>query len=136
MTVENIGETLLGAVAVAGVHVGGHYLAAEILGIEIKQEGSREIIQHPNEHSKGDLAWFARGGFVLEMGVGTALVHLWPESYFTRGYVSMSCAHILLYPLSYEDKGDFGFLDNYEWPLYLGWSVYNLYSLNAHLDWD
>ena len=112
MTVENIGETLLGAAASVGTHVAGHYLAAEILNIEIRQERDREIIVYPNKHSDSDLAWFARGGFVLQMGVGTALVQLWPDSYFTRGYTIMADTQVLSYPIRYnEDKGDFAFLE-------------------------
>ena len=135
MTKENIGITVLGAVASVGTHVGGHYLAAEILNIEIRQERDREIIVYPDQHSDSDLAWFARGGFVLQMGVGTALVQLWPDSYFTRGYTVMASTQVLTYPLRYyEDKGDFGFLEDYEWPLYSAWSLYNLYALNEKED--
>ena len=35
MTKENVGMTALGAVATMGAHFAGHYLAAEILDIEI-----------------------------------------------------------------------------------------------------
>jgi len=131
MTKENIGMTVLGAVASVGTHVAGHYLAAKIFDIEIRQKRDREIILYPDQHSNSDLAWFARGGFVLQMGVGTALVHLIPESYFTKGYTVMAGTQVLTYPLRYnEDKGDFAFLENYEWPLYSVWSLYNLYLLN------
>ena len=131
MTKENIGTSVLGAVASVGTHVAGHYLAAEILDIKIRQKRDCEIILYPDQHSDSDLAWFARGGFVLQMGVGTALVQLWPKSYFTKGYTVMAGTQILIYPIRYhEDKGDFAFLEDYEWPLYSAWSLYNLYSLN------
>lgn len=131
MTKENIGVTVLGAVALVGTHIAGHYLAAEILDIKIRQDREREIILYPNKHSASELAWFARGGFVLQMGVGTALVHLVPDSYFTRGYTVMASVQVLSYPIRYhEDKGDFAFLEGYEWPLYSAWSLYNLYLLN------
>ena len=131
MTKENIGETVLGAVVSVGTHVAGHYLVAEFLDIDIKQKGSLETISRPDHHSNSALAWYARGGFVLQMGVGTALVHLAPDSYFTRGYTVMAGTQILTYPLRYhEDKGDFTFLEGYEWPLYSAWSLYNMYLLN------
>jgi hypothetical protein len=131
MTKENIGMTVLGAVVSVGTHVAGHYLAAEILDIDIQQKRDREIILYSDQHSKSELAWFARGGFVLQMGVGSALVHLWPDSYFTRGYTVMAGAQVLVYPLRYnEDKGDFAFLEDFEWPLYSGWALHNLYVLN------
>jgi len=130
ITKKDVIVGVLGAGVSLVAHVAGHYIAAEIFDIEITQVGAREVILNPDKHSKAELEWFARGGFVLQLSINTVLVHVIPESFFTKGYTTMTGIEITSYPYRYRaDMGDFYYLNDFECPLYMVWAEY----LNARI---
>jgi hypothetical protein len=125
------GKLALGVAASFGTHVAGHYLAAEVFNVKIEQEGLNEVIDYSNGPSEGDVRWMARGGFVLQLAVNTALVELWGDSYFTKGYTAFTSVELLTYGLRRPDDGDFNLIDesggngSFEYFLYSSWASYN-----------
>ena len=125
------GKLALGIGASFTTHVVGHYLAAEVFDVDIEQEGLNEVIDYSNDPSQGDVQWVARGGFILQLAVNTALVELWGDSYFTKGYTAFTSVELLTYSLRHPDDGDFNLIDksggngSLEYFLYSSWAAYN-----------
>jgi len=132
---------LLGAAASWVTHLAGHYIAGELIGADIEQQGNHEILLNYHGLNKSDRRWFYRGGFVAQTLVNTALTSFKSTRYskFTGGYTIGTMLEIGSYPLrvpSDSDEGDLIGLDNNngegtsEWTLYMGISAYNLYRMN------
>jgi len=128
------GELALGVVASTATHVAGHYIAAELADVDIHQEGMAEIID--GYETKSGVRWFARSGFLLELGVNTMLIELYPDAYFTKGYTMMSTIRYVTYNIRNTDANDFKCLDrfdgngNFEHTLYGAWVTYNFLRLS------
>jgi hypothetical protein len=105
-----------GVVTSVATHTAGHWLAAEAFGVEFKFKDcyTKEEVTHYDSDS--DLRWFARGGFVLQHAVGTALTSFETTRYswFTKGYVASSAIGTWTYPLyhSGSDYHDFKLIDD------------------------
>jgi len=135
---EDICTMLLGASSSVVVHIAGHYVAGELVGADIKQQGIREIVLNENELNNSDLRWFSRGGFVAQTLVNTALTSFKAtrKSSFTRGFTIGTMLEIGTYPLRWADKGDLHYLNENggegtsEWSLYTGLFIYNFYRIN------
>jgi len=133
---------MLGAIASIATHVAGHYIAAEFIGANIDQQGVREIVTNPNELTDSDERWVARGGFVVQTIVNTALTSFKStrKLKFTRGYTMGTIVEIGTYPIRWRDEGDLNYLENNrgngssEWSLYMGFSAYNFYRINKALN--
>ena len=129
---QNASLTLAGALTSIGTHVGGHYIAAGIFDVGIEQDGSHEILTSDDQ---SDLRWTARGGFLLQSLVGTALVIVKPKSYFTKGFVSATFVELGTYSARNGDSGDFETIDlcggdaQREFNIYVGLGLYNLIAL-------
>lgn len=125
------GGLALGVAASFATHVAGHYLAAEAFGVDIYQDGLNEMVDYSNDPSEKDVQWMARGGFVLQLAVNTALVEIWGDSYFTKGYTAFTSIELLTYGLRHPDDGDFNLIDesggngSLEYFLYSSWAAYN-----------
>jgi len=105
-----------GVVSSVAVHTAGHWAAAEIFDVdfEFRDYYTKE---HVTEYdSDSDLRWFARGGFVLQHAVGTALTSFEATRYswFTKGYVASAAVGTWTYPLYHygSDYHDFRLLDD------------------------
>ena len=137
---EDVGMAVLGAVASVGTHIAGHFIAAELFNVDIELVGLREHIDYSNNPSEQGLLWMARGGFVFQLAVNTALVHLAPDSYFTKGFTGFTSVELLTYDLRVSDGGDFNLIDRYggeavlERGLFMLWSGYNFYQLSKEKD--
>jgi hypothetical protein len=94
---EDYGKLALGAASSFATHVAGHYIAAEVFNVDIHQDGLEERIDYSNNPSDSDVRWMARGGFVLQLAVNTALVELARDSYFTKGYTALTSAELATY---------------------------------------
>lgn len=131
------GQIALGAAASFATHVAGHYIAAEVFDVDIHQEGLNEVIDYSNNPSNSDVRWMARGGFVLQLAVNTALVELANDSYFTKGYTAFTSVELATYGLRHPDDGDFNLIDyaggdgNLEYGLYGAWGAYNFYRISV-----
>lgn len=130
---------MVGAVSSVATHLAGHYIAAELTGVDIEQRGNKEIVKNYDELSNSDRRWFARGGFVAQTLVNTFLTSFEStrKSKFTRGYTLGTMLGIGTYPLRWSDEwGDMHYLDEHggdgdaEWTLYMGFSAYNFYRIN------
>ena len=134
---EDYGKIALGAAASFATHVAGHYLAAEAFGVNISQDGLNEVIDYSNDPNEGDVRWMARGSFVLQLAVNTALVEIWGDSYFTKGYTALTSVELLTYGLRHPNDGDFSLIDeaggdgNLEHFLYSAWGAYNFCRISV-----
>ena len=134
---SDYGQIALGAAASFGTHVASHYLAAEVFGVDIHQDGLAEVIDYSNNPSQSDVRWMARGGFVLQLAVNTALVELAGDSYFTKGYTMFTSVELATYGLRHPDDGDFNLIDesggngSLEYGLYGAWGAYNFYRISV-----
>ena len=134
----NLGEMALGAVAAIAVHVGGHYLFAELNGVEIHQKGKWEVVGNYDGCSEKELAWFHRGGFLLQLAVNTVLIEFidTPTSYFTEGFTLATTAQLLGYPFRFQEGGDINALNNVnangdlEYGIALGWQLFNFMRIS------
>lgn len=132
------GELVLGGAASLATHVAGHYLFAELTGVEIHQDGTWEIVDNYNDCSKSDLCWFYRGGFLLQLAVNTALIEFvdTPTSYFTEGFTLATTAELVGYPFRFQEGGDINELNNaganshLEYGIGLGWQAFNLWRIS------
>lgn len=130
---KDFGVAALGAVASLATHIGGHYIAGSIFNVDFEMDGLSERIDYAAGPAGKDIKWFARGGFVLQVGVNTILTSFFEDSYFTRGYTAMTAVELLSYPIRKTDDGDFFLLDqeggngNLEYLLYLGITGYNVF---------
>jgi len=135
---KDVGMMILGATTSVAVHIAGHYIAGELVGADIEQQGDREIILNENELNKSDLRWFDRGGFLAQTLVNTILTSFesTQKSKFTRGFTIGTALEIGTYPLRHPDDGDLIRLNDNggdstsEWTLYMGFSAYNFYRIN------
>ena len=136
MNSKDFGVTALGAAASMATHIAGHYLAAEIMDVDFELQGLEEIVDYSQDYSQNQLQWFARGGFVLQVGVNLALTTFAEDSYFTKGYTAFTAAELLSYPFRRQGTGDFVVLDeqgadaNLEYALYLGLTGYNFMKVS------
>lgn len=142
---EDAEKIVLGALVSVGTHIAGHHIAAKLVGGEIDQKGLfKEVTTNSEELSNSDHRWIARGGFVVQTLVNTALTSFEAtrESNFTRGFTLGTILQIGTYPLNLpgepggDDADDIKYLDNYggngtaEWVFYTGISGYNFYRIN------
>jgi len=138
---KDVGMMLLGAGASIATHVAGHYVAAEIVGADIDQQGFNEVVMNPDSLSNSDEQWIARGGFVAQTLVNTVLTSFEStrELKFTRGYTLGTMLQVVAYPLGPSNRsgdGDLNYLSEnggneyLEWGLYTGVSIYNFYRIN------
>lgn len=134
---SDYGQTAAGAAISFVTHVAGHYIAAEVFDVDIHQDGLAEVIDYTNNPSQSDVRWMARGGFVLQLVVNTALVELVNDSYFTKGFTAFTSVELLTYKLRNADDGDFNLLDHaggsgdLEYGLYSAWAAYNFYRVSV-----
>jgi len=134
---KDCGEVALGAVASVATHIAGHFIFAELAGVDIELDGLNEVVDYSKNPSENSLRWMARGGFVFQLAVNTALVELANDSYFTKGFTAFTCAELLTYDIRHPGEGDFNLLDendgngSLEHGLYLGWSAYNFYRISV-----
>ena len=126
-------EVIGGAVTSTAVHVAGHFLAAEIFGVDMELEDFREIAYTDDKIA---LQWIARGGFLLQLAVNTTLVELAPDSYFTKGFTGFTSLELFTYHSRWQNEGDFVLLDqqgadsDMEYKLFLAWQAYNVLRLS------
>ena len=131
------GQVALGMAASFATHVAGHYLAAEVFDVDIHQDGLNGAIDYSNNPSQGDVRWVARGGFVLQLAVNTALGELANDSYFTKGFTALTSVELATYGLRHKYDGDFNLLDeaggngSLEYGLYGAWAAYNFYRVSV-----
>lgn len=136
---KNMLKLVGGAAASFATHVAGHYLAGEMVGGEIDQQGLNEVMTNSGELSDSNMQWFARGGFVLQLGVNTILTSFEKtrNSYFTKGYTAATCFELWTYPFRWKDEGDFHTLGEYggndssELYLYHAASAWNFYRVSV-----
>ena len=124
-----------GIVASAGTHVLGHYVAGEVFDVEFEFRDfyTKEHITNYDECSNNDLQWFARGGFVLQHAVGTALTSFEATrySYFTKGYVATSALQTWLYPVVNQGHyNDFRLMDEAEGIPEVEYGIYSAIGLH------
>lgn len=128
---KDYGKLALGAGASFAAHIAGHFIAAELFDVDIHLDGLNEVIDYSKNPSDNDVQWMARGGFVFQLVLNTALVELVPDSYFTKGYTMLTSAELATYSFRHPDDGDFSLLDeaggngNSEYVLYGAWATYN-----------
>jgi len=133
---KDFGVAALGAVASVGTHIVGHYIAAEVFDVDIHLDGLNEIVDYSKDPNSNSLQWMARGGFIFQLAVNTALVELANDSYFTKGFTAVTCTELLTYDFRHPNEGDFNLIDengangNLEHGLYLLWSGYNFYRIS------
>lgn len=139
---KDFGVAALGAVASVGTHIAGHFIAAEIFDVDIHLDGLNEVVDYSKNPSSNSLEWVARGGFVFQLAVNTALVEFANDSYFTKGFTAFTCAELLSYDFRHPNDGDFNLLDengangNLEHGLFLAWSGYNFYRISFKKEGD
>jgi hypothetical protein len=129
-----------GAVTSIAAHVGGHWVAGEIFDVdyEFKDLYTKEEIDYKcwegETCSNSDLRWFARGGFVLQNGIGLALTSFETTrySYFTKGYVATSAIDTWSYPLRHygSDYNDLKMLDHANGNGDLEYGIYSAIALH------
>lgn len=128
-----------GVVTSLGAHIGGHWLAGEVFDIDYKfQDHYREEeIDYDcwsgETCSNSDLRWFARGGFVLQHAIGTALTSFEATrySYFIKGFVATNAVHTWTYMHgNRSDYHDFKMLDHAGGNGDLEWGIYSAISLH------
>jgi hypothetical protein len=136
MEASDCGEVALGVVASVATHVAGHFIAAEIFDVDIHLEGLNEVVDYSTRPSQNSLQWMARGGFLFQLAVNTALVELAPDSYFTKGFTGFTTIELLTYHQRHPNSGDFALLTrneadgDMEYNLFLTWAAYNALRLS------
>lgn len=133
---NNYAKMLGGAAASIAFHTLGHHLVAEIFQVDIYQDGLNECTIE-GTHSRADLRWVSRGGFLLQslVGIGLTSFEYSRDSYFTKGFVGMTALELGAYPLIWKDEGDFQSITNRggdgsdEYNLYALIGAYNLYRI-------
>ena len=121
-----------GVVSSVAVHTAGHWVAGEIFDVDFKFRDCYTKEQVTHYESDSDLRWFARGGFVLQHAVGTALTSFEATRYswFTKGYVASAAVGTWTYPLYHHgsDYHDFKLIDDADGH---GDAEYGIYSTIA-----
>lgn len=104
----DVASMVAGAAAAVGAHVLGHYLAGQAFDVDFAFERSLTSERITGYHSDSDVRWFARGGFVLEHGIGLALTSFESgrKSSFTRGYVGAAALETWGYNLMNRGSND------------------------------
>ena len=131
---KDYGEMTLGVVASVATHVTGHFIAAEIFGVDIHLEGLTEVIDSAPD--RNSVQWMARGGFLFQLAVNTALVEFAPDAYFTKGFTGFTSIELLTYHIRHPKDGDFDLLNrqgadgDMEYKLFLVWAGYNAARLS------
>jgi hypothetical protein len=129
----------VGVVTSMATHVGGHWVAGEIFDVDFKFRDCYTKEEIDGECWNGgcsdsDLRWFARGGFVLQHGVGFALTSFETTrySYFTKGYVATSAIGTWSYPLRHygSDYNDLKMLDEHGGNGDLEYAIYSTIALH------
>ena len=132
----------VGAVSSIAAHVGGHWVAGEIFDIdyEFKDFYTKEEVSYDcwnGDCSNSDLRWFARGGFVLQNGIGLVLTSFEATrySYFTKGYVATSAIDTWSYPVRHygSDYNDMKMLDAHGGNGDLEYGIYSAIALHNML---
>ena len=133
---KDFGVATLGALTAIGTHIAGHHIAAKVFDVDMHQHGLREPIDYSNNPSSSDIRWAARGGFVLQVAINTALAEFATDSYFTKGFTATTCAQLLTYNYRHPDEGDFYLIDenngngDLEHGLFTALSAYNFYKIS------
>lgn len=133
---KDFGMVAVGAAASVATHIAGHFIAAEVFDVDIHLQGLNEIVDYSKDPSSNSLQWMARGGFVFQLAVNTALVELANDSNFTKGFTALTSVELLTYNLRHPNDGDFSLLDengangDLEHGLFLAWSGYNFYRIS------
>ena len=132
-----------GVVASASTHILGHYVAGEVFGVDFKYQDyyTKEHIDDVDQHSDSDLRWFARGGFVAQHVIGTALTSFEATmySYFTKGYVATSAMHTWFYPVVNRGHyNDFKMLDRHGGNGDVEYGIYSAIALHnvLRIPWE
>jgi len=131
------GSVALGVFASFASHVAGHFIVAEFVDVDIHLDGLAEVVDYDQNPSQNGLKWMARGGFLFQHVLNTALVELAPDSYFTKGFTGFTCVELLTYTLRHPGSGDFELIDendgngSLEYALFLGWSAYNFTRISV-----
>ena len=122
-------KVVAGAAVSVAAHVGGHYLAAEIVGVDVKQVNVFK--EEFSNGTDGDYRWCARGGFMLQHGFNLVLTSFEATrySYFTKGYTALAAVETWAYPL--VNKGYYSDLrtsqDNgLDYAIYSGIALHNM----------
>jgi len=128
-----------GVVTSVGTHVAGHWIAGEIFDIDYKFKDfyTKEEVSYEcwnSDCSSSDLRWFARGGFVLQNGIGLALTSFESTrySYFTKGYVATSAIDTWSYPVRHygSDYNDMKMLDAHGGNGDLEYAIYSTIAMH------
>lgn len=123
-----------GVVTSVATHTAGHWLAGEIFDVDFDFKNNYTKEEVTSYDSDGDLRWFARGGFVLQHALGTALTSFETTrySYFTKGYVASAAIGTWTYPLYHagSDYHDFKLLDEADGNGDLEYGIYSAIALH------
>lgn len=140
MKTKDTVEMVAGVIASFATHVAGHYIAAELVGGDLEQQGIDEVITNYQDLNNSDRAMLGRGGFLLQALVNTTLTSFEATrtTYFTRGYTLGTLTEILIYPLTSppsSGSGDLWLIDKkdnveLEWALFTAIGGYNFYRIN------
>lgn len=98
-------KVILGAATSFFIHELGHVVAAEYTECDYEIAGLSKIRCDPETDYQGRMT--ARGGFVLQHGVGVLLRTFKGESSFTLGYTTLAALQTITYPIRRHDAGDF-----------------------------
>jgi hypothetical protein len=130
----SVSKACVGALFSYLCHEFGHVLAAQATGTEYdyswRQPG--KATTYPETDHQGQMT--ARGGFVLQLGVGLLLRHCRPESSFTLGYSAFTAFETISYPVRFHKSGEgdlhqlrkYGGNGTLEYAIYSGIALYNL----------
>lgn len=116
------------------VHVAGHYIAADITGSKIRQDGFKEIITY---YKDSDARWIGRAGFIAQNGIALILTSFEKtrQSDFTRGFVIASALETWTYPVRYNEDGDLAMINkaggnkDIEYGIYSAVAAHNMLRL-------
>jgi len=133
---KDFGVATLGTITAIASHVVGHHIAAKLYNVDIKQHGRKEIIDYSNNPSSSDIRHVARGGFIFQLAINTALVEYANNSYFTKGFTGATTVQLLTYDIRNSSDGDFNLINDnggngdLEHELFKVWSAYNFYRIS------
>ena len=123
----------LGAITSVATHVTGHWLAGELWGVDWHFEDSYRTEYVDHYDNDNDLRWFARGGFVLQNGIGLVLTSFekFRYSYFTKGFVATTAIEVWTYPILHRGyASDFRTIDYADGNGDLEWGIYSTVALH------
>jgi hypothetical protein len=102
---KDAGAMVAGGLTSVATHIAGHYIMAEMVGMEIRQEGFKELYE--GDYNSSDERWVDRGGFLFQVAVNGVLIWVTEDSYFTKGYTATTVLELATYPIRHPDDGDF-----------------------------